>query len=145
MHNFTKDADKIISVWLNHLFYVVVCFKDAPDVNVLYMNLTEDDSKRAIQCLPKGEPHVYTYFQWQHLSVFHEHIRYLKARDDGIMYLPYVNISNRYQDTGFYICNVSNGVPDYHGNIFQQGREFIVSEGNQFSVRNYLHTHTPII
>lgn len=108
---------------------------------MLYSNLNEDVSKRSIQCLPKGEPNAYTYFQWEHVSEFHEHIRYLKARDDGILYLPYVDISNRYQDTGFYICNVSNGVPDYHGNIFQQGREFIVSEGNQFSVRYIKYTH----
>ncbi|XP_052079669.1 uncharacterized protein LOC127717851 isoform X2 [Mytilus californianus] len=41
-----------------------------------------------------------------------------------------MNVSNIYQDTGFYICNVSNGIPDYRGNVFQLGRAYyLVSTG----------------
>lgn len=65
------------------------------------------------------------------------HIRYLNATDDGILRLPEVKISNTYQDSGFYICNVSNDVPDYYGNIYQQGITYIESKG--MNINSVLH------
>ncbi|CAC5411926.1 DSCAML1 [Mytilus coruscus] len=101
-----------------------------PGVNIRPSNLNEHNKNREIQCIAQGEPDSYNYFPWEHRSQFDEHIRYLGATDSGILHLPEVNLSNRYQDTGFYICNVSNGIPNYHGNVFQQGRKYIVSEVN---------------
>ncbi|CAC5411923.1 unnamed protein product [Mytilus coruscus] len=101
-----------------------------PVINIRYRNLTEYSIKREIRCLAQGEPNTYNYFTWEHQSVFNEHIRYLDGTDDGILRLPEINVSNIYQDTGFYICNVSNGIPDYHGNVYQLGRAYyLVSIG----------------
>ncbi|CAC5368461.1 unnamed protein product [Mytilus coruscus] len=101
-----------------------------PVINIRYRNLTEYSSNREIRCLAQGEPNSYNYFKWEHQSMFNEHIRYLGETDDGILRLPEMKISNIYQDTGFYICNVSNGIPDYGGNVFQQDRAYyLVSIG----------------
>lgn len=81
---------------------------------------------RQFQCIAQGEPDNVTYFRWEHKSLFNEHIRYLSATNEGILR---INESKRYQNTGFYICNVSNGIPDYHGNVFQQGRDYIEFKG----------------
>ncbi|VDI64121.1 Hypothetical predicted protein [Mytilus galloprovincialis] len=96
-----------------------------PVVNVCILKLYEDSTFREIQCIPLGEPDSYNYFPWEHRSRFNEHIRYLGATDDGKLQIPVVNVSNRYQNSGFYICNVSNGIPDNHGNVFQQGRTYV--------------------
>lgn len=105
-----------------------------------YRNLTEYSNNREIQCVADGEPSSYHYSKWEHQSLFNEHIRYLGGTDDGILRLPEVNLSNIYQDAGFYICNVSNGIPDYSGNFFQQGRAYyLVSTGIlRISLRVYL-------
>lgn len=93
------------------------------------LKLYEDSTFRAIQCIPQGEPDFYNYFQWEHRSRFNEHIRYLRATDDGKLQIRVVNVSNRYQNMGFYICNVSNGIPDNHGKVFQQGRTYVEYAG----------------
>lgn len=84
---------------------------------------------REIQCMAKGEPDNVTYFRWEHRSIFHEHIRYLSGTNNGILRLLDVNISARYQTTGYYLCNVSNGIPDKNGNVVQQGRISFLSKG----------------
>lgn len=104
-------------------------FKDAPVVTVRFIKFNDDSVIGVIQCVSKGEPHSYKYYPWEHRSIFNEHIRYLEATDEGILRLTFTNISNRYQDTGLYICNVSNGVPDYNGNVFQKGRAYIELKG----------------
>ncbi|CAC5368456.1 unnamed protein product [Mytilus coruscus] len=101
-----------------------------PVINMRYINLTEYSSNRDIRCLAQGEACSYHYFKWEHKSLFNEHIRYLRGTDDGFLRLPELNVSNIYQDTGFYICNVSNGIHDYGGNLFQLGRAYyLVSIG----------------
>lgn len=86
---------------------------------------------RTIQCMAEGEPNSYKYYPWEHRSLLNKHIRYLGATYNGILRLPFSNSSNIYQDTGFYICNVSNGVPDYNGNFYQQGVAYIESTGTR--------------
>ncbi|CAC5417636.1 unnamed protein product [Mytilus coruscus] len=108
---------------------IVLIISYPPVIAIWYRNLTEYDRNREIRCLAEGEPNIYNYFQWEHKSLFNEHIRYLGATDDGILRLPDVSVSNRYQDTGVYICNVTNGIPDYHGNIFQLGRAYLIFDG----------------
>ncbi|CAC5424851.1 unnamed protein product [Mytilus coruscus] len=85
---------------------------------------------RKIQCIAQRETDSYNnYFPWEHRSKFDEHIRYLDGTVNEILQLSAVNVSNKYQNNGIYICNVSNGIPDYHRNAFQQGRMFVEFEG----------------
>lgn len=65
----------------------------------------------------------------EHKSCHNESIRYLEVTPDGIAKLPPTNESNRYQDSGYYLCNASNGVPDREGRRFQQGKAYLVSDG----------------
>lgn len=107
-------------IYLNYLI-------DPPVVNVMKMSLS--DKIRDIQCIAHGEPKNFTFFMWEHRSLLNEHIRHLNSTEDGILQLPPINTSHRYQDTGFYTCNVSNGIPDYAGNMFQQGTGYLDSKG----------------
>ncbi|CAG2201490.1 unnamed protein product [Mytilus edulis] len=105
--------------------------EDPPVVNVhvCMQKLSEDSMLREIKCIPNGVPNTYNFFPWEHRSQFNEHIRYLDATGDGILQLTGVNVSDTYQDTGFYICNVSNGISDKYGNVFQQGRTYVKFAG----------------
>lgn len=98
-------------------------------MNVQKKKLSEDRLLTEIQCVAQGEPNNYNYFPWEHRSRFDEHIRYLAAIDVRHRQLPGVNVSNTYQNTGFYVCKVLNGIPDYHGNFLQQGRVYVEFEG----------------
>lgn len=91
---------------------------------------------RDIQCVAQGEPDNVTYFRWEHRSIFNEHIRYLDATSDGILQLLEDNESHRYQNTGIYVCNVSNGIHDYNGNVFQQGKVYLELEGKNENTIN---------
>ncbi|XP_052079676.1 uncharacterized protein LOC127717859 isoform X2 [Mytilus californianus] len=108
---------------------LVVCVIDPPVVKVRKRKLSEDSMLKEIQCIAHGKPDSYNYFPWEHRSQFDEHIRYLGATDDRNRQLPEVNVSNTYQNTGFYICKVLNGIPDYHGNFLQQERVYVEFEG----------------
>lgn len=96
---------------------------------MLNHTFTPADSKRQIQCLANGDPMKYTYGKWEHKSFFNEHIRYLDKSADGNLILPFQKRQIRYQDSGIYICSVSNGVPDIHGKDFQKEQSHVLSKG----------------
>lgn len=91
-------------------------------------SFTPSDSKRTLQCIADGNPKNYTYGNWEHISVFNEHIRIIHQRTENLI-LPIQEKRNRYQDSGIYVCSVSNGVPNVHGEYFQKGHSFVVSKG----------------
>ncbi|CAG2239376.1 unnamed protein product [Mytilus edulis] len=74
------------------------------------------------------EPDRYIYFQWEHRSQFDEHIRYLDSSDDGILQLPDVKVSNRYQDTGFIYAMFRTAFLMIMDR-FLQGRAYFESKG----------------
>ncbi|XP_071150261.1 cell adhesion molecule Dscam1-like [Mytilus edulis] len=105
-----------------------ITVKYPPEVHLDYKNFTLKDKLRTIQCTAEGFPSNYTYGVWEHQSEFNEHIRYLKSTDNGTLILPRINeASSKYQDSGIYICMVSNGVPNKQH--FQQGKAYVVSQG----------------
>lgn len=74
----------------------------------------------------------YTYRLWEHKSMFNEHIRYLTQLGTGVLTLPFMKKQNRYQDSGIYVCSVSNGVPDMKGVYFKTGQAHVVSKGIEY-------------
>lgn len=71
----------------------------------------------------------YTYGKWEHKSFFNEHVRYLNGTSSGLLILPLQEKRVRYQDSGIYVCSVSNGVPDENGNYFQKEYSYVFSKG----------------
>ncbi|CAC5359020.1 unnamed protein product [Mytilus coruscus] len=80
----------------------------APDVSVSNVTYGTTDSIRTINCTADGYPDTYTFYKWQHRSVYGRIIRELVG--DTILKLPVVPITSRYQDNGEYMCTVSNGI-----------------------------------
>lgn len=52
--------------------------------------------------------------------MFNEQIRYLTEIGTGVLTLPFMAKQYRYQDSGIYVCSVSNGVPDSKGIYYNQ-------------------------
>lgn len=91
---------------------------------------------RNLSCLANGVPANYTYCEWKHLSLFGEHIRYLNSAANGRVTLPQISKGiNRYQNSGIYICNASNGVVDSTGKRFQNGKIFVIANGNSTIIK----------
>ena len=100
-------------------------YLDSPSVTV-YVRQKE----QAIDCVPEGNPPLYTFYQWEHLSENGEHIRYIDGMSNGTLVLS----NTTYMDTGVYICTVSNGVPDKSGQLQQQGSTMFIYSGNNFAL-----------
>lgn len=103
---------------------------DSPSVRLVYMNFTESEKERFILCNATGHPNNFTYEQWEHESLLDEHIRYLSGNATGFLGLPIQKRAYRYQDTGVYICSVSNGITDTGGQLLQKEQTYIISKGS---------------
>ncbi|XP_052105996.1 uncharacterized protein LOC127738697 isoform X2 [Mytilus californianus] len=78
----------------------------------------------------------YTYGKWEHKSFLNDHIRYLNGTASGILILPLQEKQVRYQDSGIYVCSVSNGVPDEYGKYFQKEQSYVISKGPPVFVKD---------
>lgn len=102
-------------------------------VQIEYSNVTFDEQQRHMLCLAEGIPTDYTYSHWEHQSEYNEHIRYLNSTSTGNLILPITELKyNRYQDSGIYICRVTNGIPDRKGRYVQEGNGYFVSKGKYY-------------
>ncbi|CAC5368465.1 unnamed protein product [Mytilus coruscus] len=107
-----------------------------PFVYLTYNNIFMIGNKREVRCKGDGLPNTLTFFRVEHKSYFNEHIRYIEVSSDGIATLPPIEALDRYQDTGLYVCNASNDVPNREGNKFQQGEAYLVSDAQPVFVAN---------
>ena len=84
-----------------------------------------------LKCNASGQPNSYTYIDWEHQSGYREHIRYIKGSAGGTLLVNKTeNYSENYQNNGYYICKLSNGISDRNGDKFQKGMEHIVMKEN---------------
>ena len=81
----------------------------------------------AIDCLPTdGNPKTYTFYQWEHKSLYGKYIRYLHGLSNGTLVLGDYSI----EDNGIYVCKVSNGVRGEHENLLQTATAVLKYHGN---------------
>ncbi|XP_063417532.1 hemicentin-2-like [Mytilus trossulus] len=99
-----------------------------PTVRIDYNNYTENENRRELLCVANGNPDKYTFSQWDQKSQFGEHIRFIDGYTNGSLVLP-ATPTKSYQDAGFYVCTVSNGVPDTHGQVNQSTDAFLSVQG----------------
>ncbi|CAC5377980.1 NCAM [Mytilus coruscus] len=74
-----------------------------------------------LDCNPQGLPNVYTFEPWEHTSITGQHIRFLNGDNKGNLILNQTKPESTLQDTGIYICSVSNGISDRNGRFRQTG------------------------
>lgn len=81
-------------------------------------------------CNAAGEPTRYIFSQWEHESEFHQLIRRVNGTGLGTLRVNRTkNPLKQFEDSGYYICRVSNGIPDIEGNSVQEGKAFVTIEG----------------
>ncbi|XP_052063727.1 uncharacterized protein LOC127703253 isoform X2 [Mytilus californianus] len=97
----------------------------APDVSVSNVTYEMKDSTRTINCTAEGYPDTYTFYKWQHKTVYGRFIRELDG--EKILTLPVVPAKIRYQDNGEYVCTVSNGVQGADGAEKRKGAAQIIA------------------
>lgn len=82
-----------------------------------------------LDCMPQGLPNVYTFEPWEHTSNTGQHIRFLNGDHNGNLILNQTRQENTLQDTGIYICSVSNGIIGRNGTLRQTGQTDISCNG----------------
>lgn len=82
-----------------------------------------------LDCIPQGIPNLYTFEPWEHTSNTGQHIRFLNGDHNGNLILNPTKQESSLQDTGIYICSVSNGITDRKGNLRQLGHKAISCNG----------------
>ncbi|CAC5368442.1 TTN [Mytilus coruscus] len=100
-----------------------------PLVNLENETFLYTTSHRTLRCIADGDPENYTYGNWEHRSFLNDHIRYLNRTSTGDLILPVQEKQQRYQDSGIYVCSVSNGVPGIDGKHFQKGQSYVFQKG----------------
>ncbi|XP_071175229.1 protein CEPU-1-like [Mytilus edulis] len=109
-------ANNTIGGFLNQINLFV---RFPPDVSVYNVTYEMTDPTRIINCTADGYPDTYTFYKWQHRSLYGHIIRELDG--DTILTLPLVPTTLRYQDNGEYVCTVSNGIQGPDGVEKRQG------------------------
>ncbi|XP_060080193.1 nephrin-like [Ylistrum balloti] len=85
-----------------------------PDIYISYTNVTYTSPYRMFTCSPDGNPAIYQFGQWRHTAEDGTLIRQftgISSSTESILTLPDTDVTRRYEDTGYYICSASNGIP----------------------------------
>lgn len=86
-----------------------------------------------LHCNQYGIPNDYSFNQFEQRSEFDEHIRFLNSSKDGSVISTSIE-NPGLQDTGIYMCKVSNGVPGQN-RTFQSGKTLVKLEGKHIELQ----------
>ncbi|XP_060081861.1 nephrin-like [Ylistrum balloti] len=108
-----------------------------PDIHINYVNVTHMSSDRILTCSPDGNPAMYQFRQWTQTAEDGTVIRQftgISSSTESILTLPDSDITRRYEDTGYYICSASNGIPGSAS--YTSGSVFFVVEAPPVVITN---------
>lgn len=105
-------------------------FSDTPVVKNTSQIFSTGDKPRILKCEVSGVPTSFRFKKWRHLVNGHL-VRYLYGNNDGTVTLPYNNTSDiQYDDSGLYICSVTNGIRNGNRQLWQTGTVNVSIRGN---------------
>ncbi|CAC5424089.1 HMCN [Mytilus coruscus] len=85
---------------------------------------------RTLECKVLGVPDNYTFSKWLHYTYSNQQIRILDGLGNGTLILPNNERAKlMYEDTGIYICNVTNNIPDEGAHKWQTGKIKVIVAG----------------
>ncbi|XP_052073487.1 fasciclin-2-like [Mytilus californianus] len=100
-----------------------------PIVRCENVTFNDSDKLRTLECEVSGAPNMYN-FSWFHYSYHNQLIRMFTNTNNKTLTLPIRDYNDLwYEDIGIYICNVTNGIPDDSGNLWQTGKIAVKIEG----------------
>ncbi|VDI07333.1 Hypothetical predicted protein [Mytilus galloprovincialis] len=109
---------------------IVITVTFSANVENVSVDFESNDRPRTLQCKVSGVPDTYSYSKWLHYTYSNEIIRTLHGQSNGTLLLPYDNPDDlTYEDSGIYICNVTNNITDQEGNLWQTGRIHVIVKG----------------
>jgi hypothetical protein len=117
-----------------HILTTTLClfpFTDAPSISVSDATYDQNVASRTVTCSPDGNPQSYTFYKWQHRSMYGVLIRELDGEINGVLTLPNIPVENRYQDSGEYVCTAGNSIEGIDGNLKQTGSGYVTINGMQ--------------
>ncbi|CAC5424086.1 unnamed protein product [Mytilus coruscus] len=78
----------------------------------------------------KGVPNKYKFSGWRHFTHNDQLVRTIQGYKNGTLILPHhADQELTYENSGIYICNVTNGIPDEDGQLWKAGKVVVIIEG----------------
>ena len=139
---FYKYSFIIIKPRLIYLIYEKILFLVPPHVSIVNTVLNSSINT-TLECVAHGVPDSYSYNSWVHLTNNRSVVRHLASANKVSV------LSNSYEDSGIYICNVSNGVIDDNGNEWTTAEYYMNYSGTMYvigirlNILNSLHYYNP--
>ncbi|VDI33012.1 Hypothetical predicted protein [Mytilus galloprovincialis] len=102
---------------------------DVVNVTVIYppvvqnynMTFTINDRPIALKCEANGAPNKYKFSEWRHYTHNDQLVRTLQGYTNGTLILPH-HEDITFEESGIYICNVTNEVQDEDGHVWKVGK-----------------------
>lgn len=116
-----------LNIYIDIIF---LYFSDFPVVQNETVYFERINRPRTLKCNVLGVPDTYSYSKWLHYTYSNQLVRTLDGQANGKLILPKGDQEDlMYEDSGLYICNVTNHVRDNDGNIWQTGSINLVVKG----------------
>ncbi len=99
---------------------------DVPTISVQGFTYDQSEVTRIVICVPDDNPQSYTYYKWQHKSMYGVLIRELDGGQNGVLIVPSIPVEDIYQDSGEYACTVGNDIVGRDDSTKQTGSGYII-------------------
>lgn len=94
------------------------------------VTFTINDRPIALKCEANGAPKTYKFSEWRHYTYTDQLVRTLQGYTNGTLILPN-HEDLTYEDSGIYICNVTNEIQDEDGHVWKAGQVEVIIEGKR--------------
>ncbi|XP_052063840.1 hemicentin-1-like [Mytilus californianus] len=99
----------------------------SPVVQNYNVTFKTNDGPITLKCEAKGVPNTYKFSEWRHFTHNDQLVRTIQGYTNGTLILPHQELT--YENSGIYICNVTNGIPDEDGLVWKAGKVEVIIEG----------------
>ncbi|CAC5422056.1 unnamed protein product [Mytilus coruscus] len=101
----------------------------SPIVRSKWITFNKSNRPRSIDCEVSGEPNTYN-ISWSHYTNNNQLVRKFNSCSDRKLILPEGDSNDLlYEDSGVYVCSVTNGITDESGKLWQKGEIKVVVKG----------------
>lgn len=94
------------------------------------VSFSEKNLNISVKCNVSGNPNIFTFGEWKHKSDVNTVIRHLNGSEEGRLNIAsFTGSAKAYENSGAYVCNVSNGIRSTDHRLWQTGTIQVIIKG----------------